>query len=95
MISMAVFNLVRLSCPKQVPDCQAQPDVDFRRVFLKKIMRATPPIVTEGTTDPALWDYRGSGEPRWVGRHRRRFFPYFSPLLSGDPDRWVGERGQR
>eukprot|EP00913_Durusdinium_trenchii_P009283 g8722.t1 len=38
---------------------KAQPDVDFRRVFLKKIMRATPPIVTEGTTDPALWDYRG------------------------------------
>lgn len=38
---------------------KAQPDVDFRRVFLKKIMRATPPITTEGSTDPALWDYRG------------------------------------
>ena len=22
-------------------------------------MRATPPIVTDGTTDPSLWDYRG------------------------------------
>jgi len=38
---------------------KAQPDVDFRKVFLKKIMRATPPIVTDGTTDPSLWDYRG------------------------------------
>ena len=27
--------------------------------FVRKIMRATPPIVTEGTTDPSLWDYRG------------------------------------
>ena len=24
-------------------------------------MRATPPITTEGSTDPALWDYRGLG----------------------------------
>ena len=43
-----------------VANCgQAEPDVDFRRVFLKKIMRATPPIVTDGATDPSLWDYRG------------------------------------
>ena len=33
--------------------------MDFRKVFLKKIMRATPPIVTDGATDPSLWDYRG------------------------------------
>eukprot|EP00440_Ansanella_granifera_P052346 gb/GFBE01056757.1/.p1 GENE.gb/GFBE01056757.1/~~gb/GFBE01056757.1/.p1 ORF type:complete len:958 (+),score=244.50 gb/GFBE01056757.1/:1-2874(+) len=38
---------------------RAQPDVDFRKVFLRKIMKATPPIVTYGTADPAAWDYRG------------------------------------
>lgn len=38
---------------------KVEPDVDFRKVFLRKIMRATPPITTEGTSDPACWDYRG------------------------------------
>eukprot|EP00930_Biecheleria_cincta_P026021 TRINITY_DN18413_c0_g2_i1.p1 TRINITY_DN18413_c0_g2~~TRINITY_DN18413_c0_g2_i1.p1 ORF type:complete len:955 (-),score=189.61 TRINITY_DN18413_c0_g2_i1:188-3052(-) len=36
-----------------------QPAVDFRKVFLRKIMKATPPIVTQGSADPATWDYKG------------------------------------
>eukprot|EP00931_Biecheleriopsis_adriatica_P085876 TRINITY_DN60659_c0_g1_i1.p1 TRINITY_DN60659_c0_g1~~TRINITY_DN60659_c0_g1_i1.p1 ORF type:complete len:955 (-),score=205.23 TRINITY_DN60659_c0_g1_i1:94-2958(-) len=38
---------------------RAQPDVDFRKVFLRKILKARPPIVTYGNADPALWDYKG------------------------------------
>lgn len=32
-------------------------------------MRATPPITTEGSTDPALWDYRGPPAQKRVLLH--------------------------
>ena len=37
-------------------------------------MRATPPITTEGSTDPALWDYRGLPAQKRAFLHVREHF---------------------
>ncbi|CAE8699418.1 unnamed protein product, partial [Polarella glacialis] len=39
---------------------EVQPNVDFRKVFLRKIMNSRPPIITDGT-DPSSWEFGGLG----------------------------------
>eukprot|EP00933_Yihiella_yeosuensis_P050544 TRINITY_DN4834_c0_g1_i1.p1 TRINITY_DN4834_c0_g1~~TRINITY_DN4834_c0_g1_i1.p1 ORF type:complete len:281 (+),score=51.87 TRINITY_DN4834_c0_g1_i1:83-844(+) len=46
---------------------QVQAEVDYRKVLMRKIMKAAPPILNNGSTDPSKWEYQGLDPSAKIG----------------------------